>query len=83
MKALASTLVLDCYIYIYIYNIFSVPLYYSQEYIHRVGRTARAGARGRALLFLLPEEVAFLRYLRHAKVTIAIIKLECFVITKQ
>ena len=80
MKALASTLVLDCYIYI-IY--FSVPLYYSQEYIHRVGRTARAGARGRALLFLLPEEVAFLRYLRHAKVTIATIKLECFVITKQ
>eukprot|EP00118_Oscarella_pearsei_P001888 m.8803 g.8803 ORF g.8803 m.8803 type:complete len:571 (+) comp20867_c0_seq1:44-1756(+) len=39
-----------------------------KEYIHRVGRTARAGSQGRALLFLLPEELAFLRYLRHAKV---------------
>ncbi|XP_065838328.1 uncharacterized protein [Oscarella lobularis] len=39
-----------------------------KEYIHRVGRTARAGSKGRALLFLLPEELAFLRYLRHAKV---------------
>lgn len=39
-----------------------------KEYIHRVGRTARAGSRGRALLFLLPEEVGFLRYLKSAKV---------------
>ena len=40
-----------------------------KEYIHRVGRTARGeGARGNALLFLLPEEVMFLRYLRQAKV---------------
>ena len=39
-----------------------------QEYIHRVGRTARAGGAGNALLFLLPEEIAFLRYLKHAKV---------------
>ena len=51
----------------------AVTLYFTlsfcyKEYIHRVGRTARAGARGRALLFLLPEEVAFLRYLKHAKV---------------
>jgi len=28
-----------------------------QEYIHRVGRTARMGGKGRALLFLLPSEV--------------------------
>lgn len=36
-----------------------------QEYIHRVGRTARGeGARGRALLFLIPEELGFLRYLK-------------------
>jgi ATP-dependent RNA helicase DDX18/HAS1 len=39
-----------------------------REYIHRVGRTARAGKRGRALLFLLPSEVNFLRYLRDAKI---------------
>lgn len=39
-----------------------------REYIHRVGRTARAGGRGKALLFLLPSELGFLRYLKHAKV---------------
>ncbi len=40
-----------------------------QEYIHRVGRTARGTeGRGHALLFLLPEELGFLRYLKHAKV---------------
>lgn len=36
-----------------------------QEYIHRVGRTARGeGGKGNALLFLMPEELMFLRYLR-------------------
>ena len=36
-----------------------------KEYIHRVGRTARgATGRGRALLFLLPSELGFLKYLR-------------------
>ena len=40
-----------------------------REYIHRVGRTARgAGAHGRALLFLIPEEAGFLKFLRSAKV---------------
>eukprot|EP01134_Creolimax_fragrantissima_P004724 CFRG4724T1 len=40
-----------------------------KEYIHRVGRTARGkGKQGRALLFLLPEEIGFLRFLKHAKV---------------
>ena len=39
-----------------------------REYIHRVGRTARAGGRGNALLFLLPSELGFLRYLKHAKI---------------
>jgi len=39
-----------------------------QEYIHRVGRTARAGSRGRALLFLVPSELGFLRYLKAARV---------------
>ncbi|KAJ3193318.1 ATP-dependent RNA helicase [Irineochytrium annulatum] len=40
-----------------------------RDYIHRVGRTARgANKTGRALLFLLPSELAFLRYLKQAKV---------------
>jgi len=38
------------------------------EYIHRVGRTARGSKGGRALLFLLPEELGFLKYLSHAKI---------------
>jgi ATP-dependent RNA helicase DDX18/HAS1 len=42
-----------------------------KEYIHRVGRTARGtNTTGRALLFLLPEETAFLKYLRAAKVNV-------------
>jgi len=39
-----------------------------REYIHRVGRTARAGGKGRALLFLLPPELSFLKYLKDARV---------------
>ncbi|KYQ99812.1 putative RNA helicase [Tieghemostelium lacteum] len=40
-----------------------------REYIHRVGRTARGtGKKGRALLFLLPKELGFLKYLKLAKV---------------
>ncbi|KAL2518120.1 DEAD-box ATP-dependent RNA helicase 51 [Abeliophyllum distichum] len=36
-----------------------------KEYIHRVGRTARGeGAKGNALIFLIPEELQFLRYLK-------------------
>ncbi|KAI9293133.1 DEAD-domain-containing protein [Neoconidiobolus thromboides FSU 785] len=40
-----------------------------KDYIHRVGRTARGkGKKGKSLLFLLPSELGFLRYLKHAKV---------------
>lgn len=39
-----------------------------RDYIHRVGRTARAGKSGRSLLFLLPSELGFLRFLKIAKV---------------
>jgi len=39
-----------------------------EEYVHRVGRTARAGGHGSALLFLTPEELGFLVYLQKAKV---------------
>lgn len=42
-----------------------------RDYIHRVGRTARgAGAKGRSLMFLQPNEVGFLSYLKEAKVPI-------------
>ncbi|GAB4861129.1 DEAD-box ATP-dependent RNA helicase 51 [Ancistrocladus abbreviatus] len=42
-----------------------------KEYIHRVGRTARGeGARGNALLFLIPEELQFLHYLKSKKVPV-------------
>eukprot|EP00238_Polyblepharides_amylifera_P009779 CAMPEP_0196582092 /NCGR_PEP_ID=MMETSP1081-20130531/37440_1 /TAXON_ID=36882 /ORGANISM="Pyramimonas amylifera, Strain CCMP720" /LENGTH=593 /DNA_ID=CAMNT_0041902569 /DNA_START=386 /DNA_END=2167 /DNA_ORIENTATION=+ len=40
-----------------------------REYIHRVGRTARGqGSKGRGLLFLIPEEIGFLKYLKEARV---------------
>lgn len=39
-----------------------------RDYIHRVGRTARGGQGGRSLLFLLPSELGFLRFLKVAKV---------------
>lgn len=40
-----------------------------KEYIHRVGRTARGvNAKGKALLFLLPAELGFLRHLKAARV---------------
>ncbi|XP_071477182.1 ATP-dependent RNA helicase DDX18-like [Diadema antillarum] len=40
-----------------------------KEYIHRVGRTARGlKGKGHALLILRPEELGFIRYLKHAKV---------------
>lgn len=43
-----------------------------KEYIHRVGRTARgASGVGKALLFLMPEELGFLQYLRRAGVPVA------------
>lgn len=35
-----------------------------EQYIHRLGRTARAGRTGRGLLMLMPEEQHFLRQLR-------------------
>jgi len=41
-----------------------------KEYLHRVGRTCRgANGRGKALVFLLPTELGYLRPLRAAKIT--------------
>lgn len=43
--------------------------YHCQEYIHRVGRTARGeGGSGEALLLLQEEECTFVHYLEKAKV---------------
>merc|ERR1711920_730418 len=43
-----------------------------KEYIHRVGRTARGSdGVGKALLFLMPEELGFLQYLRRAGVPVS------------
>jgi len=42
-----------------------------RDYIHRVGRTARgANGKGRSLMFLLPNEVGFLKYLKEARVPV-------------
>lgn len=34
-----------------------------QDYVHRVGRTARVGKQGHALLFIMPAEVQYLKSL--------------------
>ncbi|GMM43958.1 ATP-dependent RNA helicase [Pichia kluyveri] len=40
-----------------------------RDYIHRVGRTARGSSgKGKSLMFLIPQELGFLRYLKAAKV---------------
>ena len=47
-----------------------------KEYIHRVGRTCRgANSKGKALLFLLPSELNYLKYLRMAKVSLKFLKI--------
>ncbi|KAL6849155.1 ATP-dependent RNA helicase [Amphichorda felina] len=40
------------------------------DYIHRVGRTARANTKGRSLMFLQPTEVGFLTQLKAARVPV-------------
>ncbi|HDR73522.1 MAG TPA: DEAD/DEAH box helicase [Methanoculleus sp.] len=47
-----------------------------ENYVHRIGRTARAGRAGRAITFVDPKEVYKLRSIqRHARITIARIPL--------
>lgn len=42
-----------------------------RDYIHRVGRTARGtDGKGKSLMFLVPSELGFLRYLKAAKVSL-------------
>ncbi|XP_065364249.1 probable ATP-dependent RNA helicase CG8611 [Calliphora vicina] len=40
------------------------------DFVHRVGRTARAGRNGRAILFLTPSEGQFVRYLENKRIRI-------------
>jgi ATP-dependent RNA helicase DDX18/HAS1 len=42
-----------------------------RDYIHRVGRTARANTKGRSLMFLQPSEISFLGHLKNARVRFA------------
>ncbi|CAG5133803.1 unnamed protein product [Candidula unifasciata] len=41
------------------------------DYVHRVGRTARAGTEGQALLFLMPSEVGFIEELNKHKISLS------------
>ncbi|KAJ8300144.1 hypothetical protein KUTeg_021663 [Tegillarca granosa] len=45
------------------------------EYIHRVGRTARAGLQGNSLLFLMPSEVEYIKLLNNQKIRLVSYKL--------
>ncbi|XP_067661640.1 ATP-dependent DNA helicase DDX31-like [Haliotis asinina] len=45
------------------------------DYIHRVGRTARAGAKGESLLFLLPSEVDYLQVLNKHNISLKEVKM--------
>lgn len=48
----------------------------TRDYVHRVGRTARSGARGRSLLFLLPSETGYLDHLRRHQLNPTALSLE-------
>ncbi|BFZ05910.1 hypothetical protein BsWGS_08950 [Bradybaena similaris] len=41
------------------------------DYVHRVGRTARAGTEGQSLLFLMPSEVGFVEELNKHKISLS------------
>ena len=40
----------------------------ARDYVHRVGRTARIGGQGHALLFLMPSEVEYSKVLERSKI---------------
>ncbi|ETO02448.1 hypothetical protein RFI_34984 [Reticulomyxa filosa] len=47
-----------------------------KEYIHRVGRTARAGMKGEAITFLQPSELAYLDLLRDCNLDLKSVDIE-------
>lgn len=46
-----------------------------EEYVHRVGRTARIGAQGNSLLFLTPSETAFVDVLANHNISLSEMKM--------
>ena len=42
----------------------------TRDYVHRIGRTARAGSSGSSVIFLTPPEVQFVRVLESRKLRI-------------
>lgn len=44
------------------------PPQWSDQFVHRIGRTARAGRSGQSLLFLTQDEESYLAYLESKKV---------------
>lgn len=43
------------------------------DFVHRVGRTARAGKSGRAVLFLTPSETNFIRVLEDKRIRFVVL----------
>merc|ERR1719225_1056913 len=54
---------------------FTAPICVS-DYVHRVGRTARIGAKGSSVIFLLPSEAGFVKQLEKEKIPLAEMTLE-------
>lgn len=48
----------------------------AEDYVHRVGRTARIGSKGNALLLLSPSETGFLQLLLHHKASLKEVSLK-------
>jgi len=46
----------------------------TDDYLHRIGRTARIGERGNSVLFLLPSEIEYIQVLHKSSVTLSEIK---------
>lgn len=49
-----------------------------EEYVHRVGRTARVGTEGNALIFLAPSETQFLQWLADKKIRLKEVEAHSF-----
>ncbi|XP_025112467.1 probable ATP-dependent RNA helicase DDX31 [Pomacea canaliculata] len=51
------------------------------DYIHRVGRTARAGKQGNALLFLMPAEAEYIKELNNHKISLSEVPIKDVLLT--